>query len=544
MAQGQGEDVVLSMTGISKAFPGVQALDAADLELAPGEVHGLVGENGAGKSTIIKILAGVYERDAGQVTVAGESIEHLTPTAVHEQGIRFIHQELHLVPYFTVTESVFMTHELAGPFGLRRREMRTRAERFLREHLGADIDGRTLIRDLGPAERKLVQVARALIDEQARLVVFDEPTAPLAAAEVQRVFAAIEGLKRAGIAILYVSHYLSEITSICDRVTVFRNGRDVGVLDEVGPASEGELIRLMIGRELDQLFPDRPTPALGAPALELDGFGDGHRFQEVSLTVHHGEIVGLAGLLGSGREELVDTVVGLRRAESGHLRVDGTEAHVHSPADALDRGVALVPRDRRNDGLVLDLDVSGNINLATLAEVARGGLLSQDAALDRSRRLIERMDVRPDDPQMVTRLLSGGNQQKVVLGRWLAADADVLVLDEPTVGVDVGAKAEIYRLMADLARDGAGLLVSSNDSAELLGVCDRIVVLLRGRVVADLPAADLSLNDLVALTTGSATPPAAGTGDAVAEPGDAAAEPGRSAEPTAGAPDRTEQEDA
>jgi ribose transport system ATP-binding protein len=382
--------------------------------------------------------------------------------------------------------------------------MRARAERFLRDHLGAEIDGRTLIRDLGPAERKLVQVARALIDEQARLVVFDEPTAPLAAAEVERVFAAIEGLKRAGIAILYVSHYLAEITSICDRVTVFRNGRDVGVLDEVAAASERELIRLMIGRELDQLFPERTAPQLGSPALELQHLGDGHRFDDVSLTVHHGEIVGLAGLLGSGREELVDTLVGLRRAHEGQLLVDSAEARVHSPADALDRGMALVPRDRRNDGLVLDLDVSGNINLATLDDVARGGWLSGEAALGRARELIARMDVRPEDPRVTTRLLSGGNQQKVVLGRWLAADANVLVLDEPTVGVDVGAKAEIYRLMADLAHGGAALLVSSNDSAELLGVCDRIVVLLRGRIVADVPATELTLDELVALTTGSA----------------------------------------
>jgi ribose transport system ATP-binding protein len=504
MVEGKQGEPVLSMTGISKAFPGVQALDAADLTIRPGEVHGLVGENGAGKSTIIKVLAGVYDRDDGHVSIAGQPIEHLTPTAVHEHGVRFIHQELHLVPYFTVTESVFMTHELSGPLGLKRREMRARAEGFLADHLGADIDGRTLIRDLGPAERKLVQVARALIDGQARLVVFDEPTAPLAAAEVERVFAAIDSLKRAGIAILYVSHYLAEITSICDRVTVFRNGRDVGVVEEIDKASDRELIRLMIGRELDQLFPERAAPPLGDPALELRSLGDGHRFEDVSFTVHRGEIVGLAGLLGSGREELVDSLVGLRRIRAGSIGVHGQPATVHSPADALDRGVALVPRDRRNDGLVLDLDVSGNINLATLEEVSRFGWISGVAALERARSLVERMDVRPDDPGMTTRLLSGGNQQKVVLGRWLAADAEVFVLDEPTVGVDVGAKAEIYRLLDELAHAGAGLLVSSNDSAELLGVCDRIVVLLRGRVVADVPADELTLDELVALTTGSA----------------------------------------
>jgi ribose transport system ATP-binding protein len=511
----QGEDgVVLRMSGISKAFPGVQALDAADLEVRRGEVHGLVGENGAGKSTIIKVLAGVYGRDAGHIEIDGDRVEHLTPAIVHDHGVRFIHQELHLVPYFTVAESVFMTQEVAGPFGLRRREMRERAERFLEESLGARLDGSALIRDLGPAERKLVQIARALIDGEARIVVFDEPTAPLAAAEVDRVFAAIDGLKRAGIAILYVSHYLAEITAICDRVTVFRNGLDVGVVEDIGAASGRELIELMIGRELGEMFPERSTPARGGAALEVRGFSDGVRFHDVSLTVHRGEIVGLAGLLGSGREELIDAIIGLRRRRAGHVEVDGHQVRVHSPADALSRGMALVPRDRRNDGLVLDMDVSDNINLATLDEVASFGWLSGEDALARARDLVERMDVRPGDPEIVTRLLSGGNQQKVVLGRWLAADADVFLLDEPTVGVDVGAKAEIYRLLDELAAAGAGLLVSSNDSTELLGICDRIIVLVRGRIVADVPSTELTLDRLVELTTGSApdaAPPASAT---------------------------------
>lgn len=504
MAETVAQDgVVLRMSGISKAFPGVQALDAVDLEVRRGEVHGLVGENGAGKSTIIKVLAGVYGRDAGHVEIDGEQVAHLTPAVVHDHGVRFIHQELHLVPHFTVAESVFMTQELAGPIGLRRREMRQRAERFLEESLGARLDGSALIRDLGPAERKLVQIARALIDGQARIVVFDEPTAPLAAAEIDRVFAAIEGLKRAGIAILYVSHYLAEITAICDRVTVFRNGLDVGVVEDIGANSGRELIGLMIGRDLGELFPPRSAPARGEAALEIEGLSDGARFHDVSLTVHRGEIVGLAGLLGSGREELVDAIIGLRRVRAGHVKVANEQLHVHAPADALAHGMALVPRDRRNDGLVLDMDVSNNINLATLDEVASFGWLSAEAARARARELVGRMDVRPDDPDMITRLLSGGNQQKVVLGRWLAADAEVFLLDEPTVGVDVGAKAEIYRLLDELAQAGAGLLVSSNDSTELLGICDRVIVLVRGRIVADLPSADLTLDRLVELTTGS-----------------------------------------
>lgn len=496
----------LSLTGISKRFPGVQALDQADLEIRAGEVHGLVGENGAGKSTIIKVLAGVYERDEGQVVIGGEPIETLTAQAAHDHGVRFIHQELHLVPHFTVAESVFMGHELTGAFGLRRAQMRERAERVLADDLGAPLDGRTLIRDLGPAERKLVQIARALVDEGARLVVFDEPTAPLAAAEIDRVFDAIERLRSAGIAILYVSHYLGEITAICDRVTVFRNGRDVGVLDEVDDAADRELIRLMVGRDIGQLFPAREAnAAAGEPALRVRGLGDGARFRDVDLEVARGEIVGVAGLLGSGREELIDAIVGLRRPRAGTIEIAGALTRVRSPADALEHGMVLVPRDRRQDGLVLDMDVSHNINLATLDEVATAGWIVADRADARATQLVERMDVRPADPTLTTRLLSGGNQQKVVLGRWLAAEADVFLLDEPTVGVDIGAKAEIYRLIADLAARGAGVLVSSNDPTELLGTCDRILVMMRGEVVADRPGDGLELDDLIALTTGGSS---------------------------------------
>ncbi len=501
-AQAASSPPALQMEGITKQFPGVLALDRASLSILPGEVHGLVGENGAGKSTIIKVLAGVYQHDSGVVRIDGQEVASMTPATVHERGIRFVHQELHLVPHFTVAESVFMGHELMGPTGLRRREMRERAERTLREALGAEIDGRALIRELGPAERKLVQIARALVDEGARLVVFDEPTAPLAAAEVSRVLAAIERLKSQGIAILYVSHYLGEITEICDRVTVFRNGRDVGVVEEVGEDTGRELIRMMVGREIGQLFPDR-TGEPGAPALVVRGLGDGRRFADVSFEVARGEIVGVAGLLGSGIEELVDSLVGLRPVRTGTIEVLGRPVRFGSPADALEKGVVLIPRDRRNDGLVLDMTVDDNINLATLDDVARAGLVDRAKARSRAEDMIRRLDIRPPAADAVTRLLSGGNQQKVVLGRSLAADADVFILDEPTVGVDIGAKAEIYRLVADLAARGTGVLVSSNDPLELLGLCDRIVVLHRGRITASAPASELTQDSLLEQMTGS-----------------------------------------
>lgn len=495
--------LALQMEDISKRFPGVQALDAVRLAVEPGEVHGLVGENGAGKSTLIKILAGVYQHDGGSISVAGDVLDPVTPQIVHDHGVRFIHQELHLVPHFTVAESVFMGHELSGKSGLRKRTMRVAAEQFLHDVLGAELDGRALVRDLGPAEHKLIQIARALVDEGGRLVVFDEPTAPLASAEVGRVFTAIRRLQDQGIAILYVSHYLGEIAELCDRVTVLRNGSDVGVIDRFDEATRGELIRLMVGREIEQLFPERQS-SRGEPVLAATGLGDGAHFSDVTFEVGRGEIVGVAGLLGSGREELIDALVGLRPLRTGSMEIDQTGAQVGSPADALQHGAVLVPRDRRHDGLVLDMTVADNVNLATLPAVSRHGWILTGAAADQADRMVNRLDVRPANTDAIVRLLSGGNQQKVVLGRWLAADADLFILDEPTVGVDIGAKAEIYRLIADLAARGMGVLISSNDQSELVGMCDRVIVLVRGRVVASRSTDDLTQDDLIALTTGSA----------------------------------------
>ena len=492
----------LEMRDISKSFPGVRALHRSNLAVRPGEVHGLVGENGAGKSTIIKILAGVYVADGGSVAIDGQPIETITPPSVHRLGVRFIHQEISLVPHSSVAESVFLGQETQGFLGVAKRSMRRRAESFLAETLGVEIDGRTLIRDLTVAERKLVQIARALIDGRGKLVIFDEPTAVLAANEIETLFSAIRTLRDKGVAMVYISHYLNEIRDICDRVTVFRNGADVGVMELDETVDTVEIIRLMVGREIEDLYPER-LHARGSDLLRLDGLGDGHRFDDVSLSVGAGEIVGLAGIVGSGRAELVDTLYGIRKARSGRVLLDGAPLSLTSPAKAVEAGLVLVPRDRRNDGLVLDMSVADNVNMATLGEVSALGWLNRAAATARSDEQTERLDIRPRNSSAVTRFLSGGNQQKVVLARWLASGARVFVLDDPTVGVDVGARSEIYMLIADLAEAGAGVLLCSKDPSELLGMCDRILVMVRGSIVADLPAADLALEELLAVTTGS-----------------------------------------
>jgi len=504
----EGAGSALEMEAVSKTFPGVRALDRANLSVSRGEVHGLVGENGAGKSTIIKILAGVYRADSGSVSVDGDPLEKIDPASVHRLGVRFIHQEISLVPHFSVAESVFLGQEQTGKFGTAKRLMRQRAEAFLAETLGVELDGRALVRDLSVAERKLVQIARALIDGQAKLVVFDEPTAVLAAAEVQTLFAAIDALRQAGKSMLYVSHYLNEIHQICDRVTVFRNGTDVGVMNlrqsQEPQVGVPEIIRLMVGRDIDDLYPQRQHAERTPHALEVTNLDDGQRLRGVSLTVGAGEVVGLTGIIGSGRAELVDSLYGLRKIRSGQILVNEEPAKANSPARAVRSGLALVPRDRRNDGLVLDMTVADNVNLATLEEVSTLGWLNRAAASRRGDESMESLDVRPRGSQAISRLLSGGNQQKVVLGRWLASQARVYVLDDPTVGVDVGARSEIYRLIADLAQAGAGVLMCSNDPAELLGMCDRILVIVRGRIIADVVAAETDLEQLTALATGGA----------------------------------------
>lgn len=507
-------DFALEMTGIVKEFPGVRALDAANLVLRRGEVHGLVGENGAGKSTIIKVLAGIYTPEHGTATVEGQQIAAITPKAMHDAGIRFIHQELHLVPHFTVAESVFMRQELQGPFGLSTRRMMRQATAFLRDTLGVEIAPDALIRDLGTAQRKLVQIARALIDAKARIVVFDEPTAPLASAEVRMLMDAIARLKAQGITILYVSHYLNEIIEICDSVTVFRNGRDVARFDPVHPGLGPDMIAAMVGRDLADIFPPRARSP-GAEVLALSQVA-GTGFEGISFQLRRGEILGLAGLIGSGREELVDALYGLGRIRSGRVSLRGADVVINSPAAAIAHGMVLVPRDRRNDGLVLPMSVSENITLATLEQDATAGLERRASAQARSTQKIRELDIRPANPAAIVRFLSGGNQQKVVLARWLARNADVFVLDEPTVGVDIGAKAEIYSIIDRLAQAGTGMLVSSSDPGELIGLCDRILVLMRGRIVAELDPKTQGIDDLIALTTGAASGTAA-SGAATAE---------------------------
>lgn len=492
---------ILEMQAIVKDFPGVRALDHASFTVRAGEVHGLVGENGAGKSTLIKILAGVYQPDEGAITIGEETFRSLTPHMVEQLGIQFIHQERYLVPHFTIAESIFLGQEKCyrGLPLIDHRSMTRAAEAYLAETLGVVLKGRTLIRDLSVAEAQIVQIAKALM-ANPKMLVFDEPTAPLARREVDILFDVIHRLKAQGITIVYISHYLQEIAEICDRVTVLRNGVDVGTLVTRETTTE-EIVGLMVGRTLEEMFPPR-EPQIGPAILEIERLGDNERFFDISFTLHQGEVLGITGLIGSGREALIDTLYGLDARETGDIRYHGQPFKRLNPVRAVKSGLALVPRDRRKHGLIVDFAVNDNINLSSLNEVARSGFLVRKQARTRSAEMVKSLDIRTPSVETIVRYLSGGNQQKVVVGRWLNSEAEIYLLDEPTVGIDVGAKVEIYQLVNRLVSRGAGVILVSTEIPELLGMTDRILVMYRGRIIKEFETRSATADSILAWSTG------------------------------------------
>ncbi|OCC03941.1 sugar ABC transporter [Labrys sp. WJW] len=487
---------VLAMRGLVKTFGPTRALDDASLVVTPGTVHGLVGQNGAGKSTLIKALAGLVSPEAGSIEFEGKPLDHLSPQKAEQLGIAFIHQDRLLVPTATVGEALFLGREAMGSrFGVWQGSLQRRADEALRHFFGITLPRGALIRDLSTAQQQIVQITRALL-AKPRLIIFDEPTAALAKREVESLFAAIAQLKARGLTSIYISHYLAEIERICDVVTIMRNGRDVAHI-EPSRTTIGEITRLMVDRDVKDLFP-RHRAGRGKPVLSVTGLDAPPAFANVSLAVHRGEVVGLTGLLGSGAKELVQALFGLRPARAGTIEVDGRARRLSSPVAAAQAGLALVPEDRRAQGVALGLSIRENATLASLGQITRLGWLDRSGERSKVSRLIEALKIKASSQDAPVRTLSGGNQQKVVIAKWLARRSDVYVLDEPTVGVDVAAKAEIYRLIAELAEEGAGVLLLSADLDELLGVCDRVLVMHRGGVVGTYETAATSSDQLLA----------------------------------------------
>jgi len=473
---------LLSMEGISKAYPGVQALSGVELALARGEVLALLGENGAGKSTLMKILGGAVRPDAGTIRVDGVARAIRSPQEALRLGIAVIHQEFNLVPALGAAENVFLGQEIArGLPGLGvvdRRAQRARAGAVL-ARLGADFDPDTECRRLSVAGQQLVEIAKALVSG-ARILVMDEPSAALSAPEVAALHGVIRELKRDGTGIVYVSHRLDEIAAVCDRVAVLRDGRNAGGA-AVAAVGRGDLIRMMVGRELTEEFPRRTT-APGEARLVVEGLSRGTAVRGVSFEARRGEVLAITGLVGAGRTELLRLLFGADRPDSGTIRLDGREIRPRSPRQAIAAGIGLLPEDRKLQGLVLDLSLRENFALPNLARLSRAGVVQ--GALERREcgGFVERLRIRTPRQEALVRGLSGGNQQKVVLAKWLARDCEVLLFDEPTRGVDVGAKVEIYRLINDLAAAGKVVVMVSSDLPEVLGMADRIVVMRGGRV--------------------------------------------------------------
>lgn len=509
---------LLRVEGVSKSFPGVLALQDVSLEVHPGEVLGLVGENGAGKSTLMKVLSGVYAPDGGQVLLDGQAVTIHDPRHAQRLGISIIYQEFNLMPNLSVEENVFVGREPSRGGVVRWRDLRRQTQELL-DQLGVRLDPSAIVRDLSVAEQQLVEIAKAL-SLNARLVIMDEPTSALTATEVTALLAIIRGLKARGLAVIYISHRLEEIFAICDRVTVLRDGQLAGDLP-IAEATPDRVVRLMVGRPLGDLFrpeeADRRLESLAArqpaPALEVRGLGrtgtvrdpSAVVLEDVSFSVRPGEIVGLAGLVGSGRTEIARAVFGADAFDRGEVRIEGQPVRIRSPRDAIRRGIGLVPEDRKLQALVLKLAIRENLGLSILRRLSRFGVMRLGMERALARQLILALRIRTPSSEQKVLNLSGGNQQKVVIAKWLALHPKILVMDEPTRGIDIGAKAEVHGLMHQLAADGVAILMISSELPEILGMSDRILVMRQGRIAGELNRGEASQEAIMTLATGVAT---------------------------------------
>ena len=478
-------DCIVQMQGVSKSFPGVKALDKVDFQLKKGEVMALLGENGAGKSTLMKILSGVYQRDEGAVSVFGKDIDvNLTPRKSQDLGITIIHQELNMCQHLTVAENIFLGRELLTRDGrLDDKGMNQAAERVL-QRLRIDIRATDVVGSLQLSKRQMVEIARALSTD-ARVLIMDEPTSALTAREIQDLFQIIRQLRDEGRSIIYISHRLEELQHIVDRVTILRDGRHIRTM-AWADTSLPEIISLMVGRDIREKFP-RVESARGRKIFEVQNLNAGRLVRDVSLTLYEGEILGISGLIGAGRTETTRAIVGVDHKDSGRLVLDGKEIKISKPMDAIRQGVVLVPEDRKRDGLCVKLSVSSNVELPNLDIVSsKAGLVRVRQVAQMVKKAISDLSIRLPGPQVDAASLSGGNQQKVVVGKWLARKSRVVIFDEPTRGIDVAAKVEIYHLMNQLKQQGIGVMFISSEMPEVLGIADRIAVMCDGRVTGEL----------------------------------------------------------
>lgn len=489
---------LLRMEHISKSFPGVQALNDVDFEVYPGEILGFLGENGAGKSTLIKILSGIHRKDQGAIWFNGQAINPHTPYEAQNLGISTIHQELALIPYLSVAENIFLNNEPRRALGrVDFRQMNRQAEELLRD-LGAEIQGKQLIRELNVAAQQMVEIAKA-VSHKASLILMDEPTSALSSREVEALFALMRRLKDKGVAVVFVSHRLDEVRQIVDRVVIMRDGRRVGALP-IAEATEEKIIRMMVGRDVG-LFP-KAMAEIREPVLEVRHLSGQNGVKNVSLTVRKGEIVGLAGLIGAGRTELVRLICGVDSPSQGEVLIEGKPVRIKSPADAVRFGIGWVPEDRKLHGLILGMDVQENVTMAIMPRISNLlGAVRQQEAKKVASHYVEALSIATPGLNQTVRNLSGGNQQKVVLAKWLSTRPKLLIMDEPTRGIDVGAKAEVHALMSRLAQQGLGILMISSELPEIMGMSDRVIVMCQGRITGEFERGKLDQEEIMLCAT-------------------------------------------
>ncbi|WP_093000122.1 sugar ABC transporter ATP-binding protein [Rhizobium sp. NFR07] len=491
---------ILEMRGISQIFPGVKALDGVSLSLHPGQVTALIGENGAGKSTLVKILTGIYRPNEGEILIDGEPVSFSSAQAAIDAGVTAIHQETVLFDELTVGENIFLGHAPRTRIGtIDWRAINDRSQVLLRQ-LESEIDPTIRLRDLSIAQRHLVAIARALSVE-ARIVIMDEPTAALSRKEIDDLFRIVEGLKRKGKAILFISHKFDEVYEIAENFSVFRDGRAVGH-GRLKDTPQDEIVRLMVGRNVEDVFP-KVKVEIGAPVLTVERYCHPTEFRDISFELRRGEILGIYGLIGAGRSELCQSLFGVTRPSSGRLTLDGAPLDIRSSGDAIGAGIVYVPEERGRHGLALPMPIFQNMSLPSLGKTSRSGFLKAANELALARKYAERLDLRAAALSVPVGTLSGGNQQKVVIGKWLATQPKVIILDEPTKGIDIGSKAAVHGFIGELAAEGLSIIMVSSELPEILGMSDRVMVMREGLMAGIFERDRLSAEVLVRAATGN-----------------------------------------
>ena len=484
----QQKDPILRLTGICKSFPGVKALDHVNLTVLRGEVMALAGENGAGKSTLMKILSGSYSKDAGTIEFDGKTVEITSPKMAEELGLSIIHQELNVLPNLTVAENIYLGRQPCRHGMIDWKQMNQSAAALFQK-LGIHLDVTVRTRKLSVAQQQMVEIAKA-VSYDTKLVIMDEPTSSLTDQETQILFRIIKDLSARGIAVIFITHRMEEIFTIADRVTVLRDGCYIGT-KTISETSSGELISMMIGRTLTQQYPSRSV-AQGEVILRVDHLSDGRKVKDISFELHTGEVLGFTGLVGAGRTETMRMIFGADPIKSGRIYLRGQEIHVRTPQDAIRRGISLVTEDRKQEGLLLRQSVQSNTVMVALGKVCRHHLIHYPSVRKAAEKYVHDLHIATPSTSQKTAFLSGGNQQKVVVAKWLFADAQIVILDEPTRGIDVGAKREIYEIINQLAESGKGIIVVSSDMEEVLGISDRILVMYEGEIAGEVEKKDFS----------------------------------------------------